>query len=141
METIAQHITPLAQWFAALLTQAEWSALLWLISGTLVFTHFFKIAWRLLPVPGGGSHNIIHLTSGLIGTAIAFSVWPASGHAPWWLAGPVAGGGGAITIYKMFWPVLSTMFPAFTAKLNAERRKRNVGPPGGVSRRKEDSDI
>lgn len=135
---IQQYIAPVAQWILGLLTPAEWSALVWLVAGTFMFTHFAKIAWRLLPIAGGGNNNAIHLMAGIIGLLIAWAVWPTSGYAPWWIAGPVAGGGGAIGVFKGFYPVLSFFFPRLAAAFNADRRECDVGPPGGISRRSED---
>src|SRR3990167_1910259 len=80
------------QWFLSLLSPDEWRAILWLVLATFVFTHFAKIGWRLLPIKGGGNHHAIHLLSGVIGMVVAIPLWPA-GSVPWWVAGPVVGGG------------------------------------------------
>lgn len=138
-QILQQYVGPTITWIMGLLTPAEWSALVWLVPGTLVFTHFAKLVWRLSPIPGGGNANVIHLIAGVIGFLIAIPVWPETGHAPWWIAGPVAGGGGAILIFKMFYPLLQYFFPKIAAAVNAERRQADSGPPAGVpGRRSED---
>ena len=137
-QLIQQYLGPVVAWILALLTPAEWAALAWLVPGTLVFTHFTKLAWRLSPIPGGGNPNAIHLIAGAIGFLIAIPLWPGTGHAPWWIAGPVAGGGGAIGIFKAFYPLLQYFFPKLAAALNADRRKLELGPPPATPERRQD---
>ena len=132
---LQQYLAPVAHWVAGLLTPAEWSAMIWLVSGTLIFTHFAKIVWRLSPIPGGGNNNAIHLVAGLIGLLIAIPVWPDSGRVPFWMAGPVASGG-AIGIFKGFFPVLSYFFPRLADNLNANRRRYDLGPPPATPERR-----
>jgi len=134
-----QFIAPLFAWFAALLTKAEWGGLVWLVSGTLVLTHVAKIAWRRLPIPGGGDAKLIQVLAVAIGSLLGFWLWPVESHAPRLLAGAIGGGGGAIASWRLFWPLLSTVFPTFAAKLNADRRKDpNPIPPAGTTERRAD---
>jgi hypothetical protein len=133
---IQQYISPIAQWFVSLLTMAEWSAVFLLILSTLFFTHIAKIGWRMSPISGDRRHGLINLTSCLIGLGLGKALWPATGHAPWWIAGPVMGGGGAILVWKLAWPMFSSMLPGVAAKVNMDRRKMELGPPPATAERR-----
>ena len=118
-------------WFLALFSPQEWRAFIWLILATLVMTHFIKIAWRLLPIKGVRSHRVIHLLAGAVGLLVAIPLWPA-GQVPFWLAGPVLGGGGAIALFKIGYPVLGWICPKCASIFNADRRVVENGlPPQG----------
>ena len=117
-------------------TPAEWRAFIWLILATLVITHFIKIAWRLLPIIGGGNHNAIHLLAGVVGLLVSIPLWP-TGQVPFWIAGPVIGGGGAIGLFKIWYPLLGLICPKCASIFNADRRKVEIGlPPHGIPERR-----
>jgi hypothetical protein len=135
---IQTYIAPVVLWFVGLLTPKEWLALLWLVLGTFMFVHFAKLAWRLLPIPGGGNHDAIHVLAGVIGAILAYSLWPETSAAPWWIVGPTAGGGGAIGVFKAFFPVLSMISPRLARAFNGDRRKLELGPPPATPGRRKD---
>lgn len=121
-------VDPIIQWFLGLFTQMEWRSVILLAFATFMFTHFVKLAWRLLPIKGGGRHSVLRLISGFIGLLMAFFMWPHE-QMPWWIAGPVFGGGGAIAIFDTFFPLLRWLCPKCAAALNADRRKVWGLPP------------
>lgn len=135
-QILTQYVQPAAQWFISLLTPAEWSAVFLLMLSTMFFTHIAKVVWRWMPIPGDRRHGLINLTACFFGLGLGKALWPVTGHAPWWIAGPVMGGGGAIVAWKLAWPVFSTFFPTIAGKVNLDRRKTEGMPPVGMSERR-----
>lgn len=132
-----QYVVPLFKWIEALLTPAEWSAVFLLLLGTLVATHILKMLWRISPLKGDRRHALINLSAVIVGTLLGSVLWPDKGHAPWWFAGFVFGGGGSIATWKMAWPIFATVFPSVASKVNLERRRSdNPVPPDGVAERR-----
>jgi hypothetical protein len=133
LETLLQqYLAPLAQWVAGLFTPAEWKAFVLLIAVTLAATHTIKVIWRLAPI-SGPSHRQVYLVTAGIGFLVAWPIWPAGFD--WWIPGVLAGPAAALAFKAGFY-LIKKFAPGMAAAINADRRRREVGPPGGFERRK-----
>lgn len=139
-QLIQQYLIPVVQWFVALFTPAEWKAFVLLIAGTMAATQIVKVGWRLLPIPADRltyRHSLLYLITCAVAFAGAALVWPPGFS--WWIPGVIAGPASALT-FKIGFSLLKKFAPDAAAGFNADRRRADFGPPGGLPRRKTDAD-
>lgn len=139
IESLIQQIVPIAQWFAGLFTPAEWKSFVLLIGVTLVVTQVIKVAWRILPfLPMDRvtyRREVMYLITVGVGFGFAWPIWPAG--LAWWIPGILSGTVAAV-IFKAVFFLLKKFAPDFAMSFNADRRRADLGPPGGFARRKAD---
>lgn len=128
-------IDPFIERLIGLFTPQEWKALIWLMVITLAATHTIKVAWRLSPIRGA-SNGAVYLVAAVIGFAAAYFVWP-SHSVPWYMAGVTAGPASNI-VFRIAFALLNKFLPGVASSINFDRRKQDVGAPGGIGGRKED---
>lgn len=139
MSVIQQYLAPLVQWFAALFTPAEWKAFVLLIAVTMAVTQIVKVGWRVLPIPADRltyRHSILYLLTCATAFIAAALIWPPGFS--WWIPGVIGGPASALT-FKVGFALLRKFAPEVAASINADRRRDDRGPPGGIARRKTDS--
>lgn len=134
VETLIQYLSPVVLWFVGLFTPAEWKAFILLICVTIAGTHTIKTVWRRGPMRGG-SHAHVYVISVVLGAISAFFLWPEGFS--WWVPAVLAGPTSAL-VFKVAFFLIKKFSPGLAATLNLDRRKRDIGPPGGFPRRPSD---
>lgn len=138
---IQQYLAPVAQWFAGLFTPAEWKSFILLIAVTMALTQIVKVGWRILPIPADRltyRHSLLYLitcATSLVGAAF---IWPPA--LSWWIPGVIGGPAAALT-FKIGFSLLRKFAPDVAASLNADRRRTDLGPPGGFARRQHEKKV
>ena len=123
---LAGAIPPIIIWFLDLFSISEWRAFIWLILATLGATHSIKLAWRHLPLAGGG-HGHVALLAAVSSMVLAYFIWPA-GSGSWIVAG-IVGGPAANLTFKLGFGLLKRYMPDLAATVNLDRRKVWGLPP------------
>lgn len=134
---IQQYIAPVFQWFAALFTPAEWKSFVLLIGVTMAATQIAKVSWRILPIPADRltyKSSVLYLIACAASFASAPALWPPGFS--WWVPGVIGGPASAVA-FKILFGVLRKVSPDIASSFNADRRRRDMGPPGGLERRKD----
>lgn len=138
IESLIQQIAPIAQWFTGLFTPAEWRAFILLLAVTMAVTQIVKVGWRVLPIPNDRltyHHSLLYLITCATSLVGAPFIWPHGFS--WWIPGVIGGPAAAMT-FKLGFSLLHKFAPDIAASLNADRRRVDLGPPGGFARRKND---
>lgn len=120
METVLGWVPALAGWFAALFTNVEWRVLILLVATTLGLTQTIKVAWRLLPIPGGGNRTWINLIAAVIGLTLSLLLWPGEflvRMSVGFIIGPLA-----VLLFKIGFGLLKKYLPSVAARVNVDRR-------------------
>lgn len=133
---IQQYLSPVVMWLVGLFAPVEWRAFILLICVTVAGTHTIKVVWRRSHLRGG-SHADVYLVSALLGAVSAYFLWPAGFS--WWVPAILAGPASAL-VFKAVFFLIKKFSPGLAATLNLERRKRDIGPPGGFPRRPSDKE-
>lgn len=125
----------LTSWFLNLFSTQEWRAFIWLILATLGATHSLKLAWRHLPLAGGG-HGHVAILAAVSSMVLAYFIWP-TGSGAWWIAGLICGPASNLT-FKLGFGMLKRYMPDLAATVNLDRRKdmMPIPPVGSPERRK-----
>ena len=123
----------LTPWFLGLFSANEWRSFIWLILATLGATHTIKLAWRHLPLAGGG-HGHVALLAAVSSMVLAYFIWPA-GSGSWIVAG-IVGGPAANLTFKLGFGLLKRYMPDLAATVNLDRRKVWGLPPKGMLERR-----
>jgi len=134
IEALQQYLAPAAQWLVGLFSPAEWKAFILLIAVTIAGTHTIKLAWRRSSLRGG-SHLDVYIVSALLGAVSAYFLWPPGFS--WWIPAILAGPSAAL-VFKVAFFAVKKFAPGLAASINADRRRRDIGPPGGFPRREGD---
>lgn len=137
---IQQYLAPVVTWFAAIFTPAEWKSFVLLIAVTMAVTQIVKVGWRILPIPADRltyRHSLIYLIACATSLVGAPFIWPPGFN--WWIPGVIGGPASALT-FKLWFALLRKFAPDIAASFNADRRRLDLGPPGGFARRKADED-
>lgn len=116
----------------SLITPAEWQAILWLMLAIYSGTEVVKRLYRAMT--HRYSANEIWLVSFAIGLATSYFIWPDNSEVWWFIAG-ACGGPMSNIIHKAAIVMLRKVSPDIANAITGERRKRWMGPPGGVERR------
>ncbi len=133
---IQQYLAPAVQWFFGLFAPAEWKAFVLLVGVTLVVTQVIKFTWRILPfLPMDRltyRREVMYLITVGVGFVFAWPIWP-DGFS-WWIPGILSGTVAAF-LFKAAFFYLKKFAPDFATSFNADRRRADRGPPGGIERR------
>ncbi len=137
---INQYLVPVVQWFAGLFTPGEWKAFVLLLAVTMAVTQIVKVGWRVLPIPADRltyRHSLLYLITCAVSFIGAPFIWPTGFS--WWIPG-VIGGPASALVFKIGFSLLRKFAPDMAASINADRRRVDRGPPGGIARRKTDKE-
>lgn len=137
---IQQYIGTIASWVIALFTPAEWKAFVLLICVTMAVTQIVKAGWRILPIPADQltyKLSVLYLITCAVSFISAAYIWPPG--VSWWIPGVIGGPASALT-FKLGFSVIRKFAPDMAAGFNADRRRQDRGPPGGIARRKNDNE-
>lgn len=125
--TLQQYLLGFFAWLAGLFTKAQWGqfvlasgVVVLMVLATTLVTQLTKFLWRLSPVTGDNRRGLVRLMTCGIGVGFGHLLWPPEWYLPWWFAGFVFGGGGALLVWGVAWPVFSTRWPEVAAKINAQ---------------------
>lgn len=127
---VQQHIGDFFKWLGTLFTAKEWhefflaaGVVVLMIAATMLVAQVTKFLWVKLPINGDDRVGLVRLMVCAVGTGTGKLLWPATWYLPWWFAGAVLGGGGALLVWWLAWPVFSTKFPNVAAKINAQEKE------------------
>lgn len=137
---LQQYLVPGLQFIAALFTPAEWKAFFLLVCVTMAVTQIAKVGWRVLPIPADRltyKAPVLYLIACVASAVVAKPLWPEGFS--WWVAGVIGGPASAVS-FKLIFALFRKFAPDLAAGFNADRRRNNFPPPGGIERRKKWTD-